>query len=781
MLDASYISLKGKKEKKHISLNWELILSGIFAFFISRASIVDKLTPFGIAFITSYILGGKYNWFIMLSTILGILSFHGLGGVDYIVSILLISLLFKVKSLNKLSFIKSSMATTIVFLIVKIVYRVIFHKVFIYDLLLCAFEGLIVFTLSCMFSYGAFTNANNKSGVDEKLISTLIIIAIVLAGLHPISIFGISIKNLICILAILYFGYREGAFIGSAVGISLGIVSYMSQPEMPFILSIYGLAGLLTGVFKELGKSGSVLGFVLGNGIVSFYINGYGISFIGWREMVLAIGIFTIGYTYIDTRLSVYIEAITKRGKEKAYSCRKDEIAINKLNDMAKVFKELGQTFRKSVETAKDSDVIEIYGLIDNLANGICQNCSLRRFCWEEKFYTTYHSMFKIISLMEENIPVEDNTLPNFIKDYCLNKKHVVRELGNQFEKLKINNMWKEKMSQNRLLVSEQLEEMAAIVEDLAEDIYINPTFKEDMEELIFDKLKDNKVDVLDVVVMELEKDDMEIYVKVEKGHKDQNSYERVKELVSDALGMPLRGEFNLRSLEDKIQKYKFVKGSRYGALTEIVSLSSYRNKVSGDSYTFGEGENIYYSAISDGMGVGKKANSESNIAISLLEKFIEAKFDKELALRTINSILMLKSNEEAFATLDISLIDLYSGKLQLVKNGAPATFVKKKDRVEVINSQSLPVGILENVDFNVYEEYLEDGDIIIMMSDGVLDANEESHNGELWIKELISRIDSVNPKTIGEIIIDAANEASNFKPKDDMTVMVTKVWKTIK
>src|SRR5690606_18589376 len=123
-----------------------------------------------------------------------------------------------------------------------------------------------------------------------------ITLAIGLSGLQTASIYGIALKNIISILTILYLGYREGIFIGSTVGITLGVISYMSQPEMPFILAIYGLAGLLTGIFKELGKSGSVLGFLLGNAIVSFYINGYGISFINLRELLVAIGIFSITY-----------------------------------------------------------------------------------------------------------------------------------------------------------------------------------------------------------------------------------------------------------------------------------------------------------------------------------------------------------------------------------------------------------------------------------------------------------------------------------------------------
>ncbi|MFS8541664.1 MAG: hypothetical protein LOD89_06200, partial [Tissierellales bacterium] len=71
MLDTSYVSLKGKKQKKQMILNRELVFLGIVAFFISRASVIDKLTPFGIAFISSYLLTGRYNLYVIISAVLG--------------------------------------------------------------------------------------------------------------------------------------------------------------------------------------------------------------------------------------------------------------------------------------------------------------------------------------------------------------------------------------------------------------------------------------------------------------------------------------------------------------------------------------------------------------------------------------------------------------------------------------------------------------------------------------------------------------------------------------
>lgn len=779
MLNTEYISSKEKKQNRVLAFNWRYLLPVVLAFLISRASLVDKLTPFGIAFITAYILAGKFNMYMLASSILGILSIHGLAGMDYIITLAILTIIYRfVEKLRQYSLIVSAIITSCIFAAFMSLYGMLFKEFLFYDFLIIGFEALIVFTLTYIFSY-TIDAKFQRLGANERLISIFITLALVLSGFNELNIYGISIKNLIGIVIILYTAYKKGAFVGSAVGITLGIISYVSQPQMPFILSIYGLAGLLAGIFKEQGKIGSILGFVLGNGIISFYINGYGISFINLRELILSILIFTLSYKAMDKLLSGYIEDIAVNRKEKAYSLKKDEMIVNKLNEISEVFNEIGETFRKSVEE-NNINVKEVYGMIDIAANNVCANCAMRNFCWGKRFYTTYNSMFKITSLLEEKAPITKDTLPKAIQDYCIKKEDVVKELKVQYEMLKLNNMWKDRIIQNRLLVSEQLEGVSNIIKDMVKDIYINPVFKEDVEEILYNDLRKNKIDVVDVIVAELYKDNIEVYLEVENVYADRNREKDMVKIVSESLGMPMKLEKNIDREKKEKHIFKLIKSNRYSALTEVASKANSKNNISGDSFTFGEGHNIHFAAISDGMGIGKKASKESNMAINLLEKFLEAKFDKELALKTINSILMLKSNDEMCTTLDISMIDLYSGKLQLIKTGAPATFIKKKDRVEVINSQSLPVGILEDVDFNIYEEYLEDGDIIIMMSDGVLEANAKVDNTERWIKDLIAGIGSLNPKTIAEEIIKVASELTDDENRDDMTVLVTKVWKTV-
>src|SRR5699024_4178098 len=138
---------------------------------------------------------------------------------------------------------------------------------------------------------------------NEELICFFITFSLALSGLGDLSLLGVSIKNIISILFIIVVGHAYGAALGSGIGITVGMVAYLSQPDMPFLISIYGLSGLFSGVFKDLGKTGSVLGFILGNSIMSFYINGFGTSFLSYYELGIGSLIFVLGFNYIEDNI----------------------------------------------------------------------------------------------------------------------------------------------------------------------------------------------------------------------------------------------------------------------------------------------------------------------------------------------------------------------------------------------------------------------------------------------------------------------------------------------
>ena len=197
-----------------------------------------------------------------------------------------------------------------------------------------------------------------------------------------------------------------------------------------------------------------------------------------------------------------------------------------------------------------------------------------------------------------------------------------------------------------------------------------------------------------------------------------------------------------------------------------------------GDNYTFMEiYDGKYMMAISDGMGKGKKAYDESSVTIDILENMMEAKIDKEIVINTINNMLLLKSSEEIFSTLDLGIIDLKKGRLETVKMGVCSTYISRENKdVDLISSSSLPVGILSEINLDRHNVKVKNGDYIIMVSDGIVDAGKNNDFGENWLIYFLKKLNTNNPKEIANQILDRALELQLGAVDDDMTVLVTKV-----
>ena len=181
-----------------------------------------------------------------------------------------------------------------------------------------------------------------------------------------------------------------------------------------------------------------------------------------------------------------------------------------------------------------------------------------------------------------------------------------------------------------------------------------------------------------------------------------------------------------------------------------------------------------YLVALSDGMGSGQKAKESSTQTLKILESSLISGFDKEAVLNMISSSLINK-DEEMFATLDVAVIDLYNGQIEFIKSGACPTYVKNRKRVQIIKSNSLPVGMINKDNLQVFDKDIEDGEIILMCSDGILDSNIEYKNKELWVKYLLEDIETNNTKKIADLVLNEAVDNNFGKIKDDMSVIVCK------
>lgn len=164
-------------------------------------------------------------------------------------------------------------------------------------------------------------------------------------------------------------------------------------------------------------------------------------------------------------------------------------------------------------------------------------------------------------------------------------------------------------------------------------------------------------------------------------------------------------------------------------------------------------------------------------MVVDLLEQFADAGFSGETAAKMVNSALVLQGKNGHFSTVDICVMDLYSGMGHFLKAGAATTFIKRNNWVEAISSTSLGLGLVQQIDFETTTKKLYDGDFLIMVTDGVLDALPLDRQEEV-MKEIILQTRGNAPKELGRGILERVLGYSEYHAVDDMTVLVAGIWK---
>ena len=177
-------------------------------------------------------------------------------------------------------------------------------------------------------------------------------------------------------------------------------------------------------------------------------------------------------------------------------------------------------------------------------------------------------------------------------------------------------------------------------------------------------------------------------------------------------------------------------------------------SRISGDNFALLDLQGGRQAAIlSDGMGAGEDACRESTMVIELLEELLGAGFPEKAAIRMLNAALVMGREEIHYSTVDMTIFDLYTGTCEIVKAGASSTFIKKSGQVEHLSSSSLPIGVVNRIEIDAATRQLDDGDFVIMVTDGVLDALPVGEQ-DILLETIIQGTDMCNPKELAHHVL---------------------------
>ena len=706
-----------------------MLMVNLLGFLLSRAFVLEGAMPFGTAFFGAALLSRCMAVPVFLSVAVGTVSAVGLiESCRYIAAMGLFFLMLRLfgrkkapdRRMASFAALFSMMGTSAYWMYLTGGYAPM-------DVFAAGFEalaaGILVYIFDYAFELFPFYESDYIS--REQAICAAVTMAIAVSGVGALRIWHISIKTVAAAAAIMAAAYGGGAAAGSAAGALLGVTSGLMTTRAAAMVGVFSFAGLLSGTFRELGRPGSILGFIIGSSILNFYIGGGAMPVINMEEMLAASFVLAL----IPGKALEGLSRVMERewggmAGPVPYEAKAQEFISVRLKELAGVFSQLSATF-EDVSFKEDflggSGLSKLY---DGVCQRVCRDCSFYRTCWEKEFYMTYQSVFELLGTAEEKGRVELKHMPPSLRKKCIKPDKLLEAVNYLFDLFRINYRWQNRMEDCRNLVSQQLQGMSDVIKILAGEIDIKYSFNEKLEKSISKGLSRQGIGVSRVSVLEKPGKGLEVYLDKKSCYGCRECVKKVVPVVSAVTGKKFGKPGYVCSIRNGMCSLKLVEARKFNVVTEVCTAPKADSQVSGDNYTFAElRDNQYLIALSDGMGTGEQASMESSTAVNMLEQLLEVGYDHDMAVRTINSILMLKSPGDSFSTLDVVIIDLYTGEARAIKIGAPPTYIKRGEEVKVIASSSLPMGIIDSIEIHTKKLSVNGDDFIIMVTDGIMDA----------------------------------------------------------
>lgn len=763
-----------------------LLLVGA-GFFLARAVLLGELLPFGIAFVAASIyVFGRRGMAAMVGVLAGLITVtSGINLASGVVALVVVALSTQAVpvSINRPWLVIPCLVTAVL-IVIKIGF-ISFGDPSPYIYISIIFEAVFAGVLALVFMHGlpslAKLNAGKTLGGEEVFCIVVLLVGVI-AGTGQLETELVSLKGVLSRLVVLVAALTGGPGLGAAAGAVVGIVPGLAYTVSPAIVGAYSFAGLLAGIWHGFGKPGVMVGFLLGNIILSVYVASYGDLARVVAETALAGGLFLLlpatvlnrwrkAIFHGGTRLDVQGNEVVAR-----------EAVARRMRRWSQIFRQLAGTFQQAAGTAdRAGGENGLQSLFNDVGDKVCTGCALYRTCWERDFYNTYQKMLDLFAVAEAHGRVTPDDISDEIRRRCNRTKELAITVTCLYELHKLNQFWSRRISESRGIVSEQLKGVSEVMKNLSREIEQDRRCDDERARLLRQILTDAEIPLVDLEFKFAERGSPEMEITLLAGPSLEDEIQQAAALVSSYMKSSYSpAAVNYPWGDVEYCSFYLYPDLKFGLELGLAKKTKEDSSVSGDSYSFMSlpgGKLALF--LSDGMGSGPGAAAESSAAISLLQYLLESGFGRDLALKSLNSLLMLSSEEESFATVDMVVVDLYGGQVEFVKIGAPPSFLIRDERVKLIRADSLPAGIVCDIEVFAVTREMGPGDLLVMITDGILDAYPVDGDKESKVGGVLQEVKGLTPQDVADLLVKLACTCSGRQVKvgDDMTALVARLY----
>ncbi len=735
-----------------------------------RATLFSLLRPFGGAFFAAA-FSGRFSYTYMLAAILGqALSFAPLYETGkYIFAMTFFALVIeKLPQRSKSNtairgglFTFSLALSGLCFMFAS---TQGFSFTTLYDLLLLFLECTVAFCATWLFHRAIPMIKSMKlsysfSPVQE--ISLVSLIGCALWGGKDIAYIGvINLSDILCIFIILLFSVRLGSGKGVIAGITMGLVSALGSGRVDMSCVSYAVSALAASLVGKFGAIPACSAFILANALVTALANGSSEVLINIYDIFIA----CILYSIIPERVVSRITSFGSRDEKDRLSMDEKCYGEYVMQGAVNVVQSLNTRMAKLQEKRKTKDETE-QRFFERLIKKGCSDCGMRRVCWARDAQKTTRTLTDALGDFMQTGKINTSLLP----PNCMRPKELSEAFLSVSEIYRIEKMWQGKFNEMQAVSQKQTAAFAKILSATQAALACTYSFDMALADDISRRMEREGIKYRSIAAMRDEDLDPTVILTLDNCGGFSLCEKGVCEIVSAACGknMILAGKRDCRSCS-----LRYVVAAESQPRFAVSGQSRDKKSLSGDFVRYRViNKSLYAFVLCDGMGFGEKASFEARGAADTLLDLIEAGVDGEDAMEIVNSLL-IPFGEATFATADLCLYDATMGTARIIKCGGAASFTKSGDRVDALYSKNMPLGAVVKNGIETFTLPAKSGDIIVMISDGVLESAKEAALKDAWLIGELEDFSGDDPSTLANTIVKKALERCDEKPRDDITVL---------
>ncbi len=739
-----------------------LLFTGVFfvlAFFLAQVVLFEASVPF---FLPIWALVNlrfqRYIPWTMAGAILGSLTL----GIGQLMIHVLQALLFSLQGKKLIRKLPIPIFVLLDVVLIQIVWQFISYSGEIpasvwlsigYEGILSIFMTLFLFQL-----FLPMPELLHKRWTSERMGAALLIGALVLTGMSSFVVGYVSIPLIVAHLVIVIAAAVGGVQLSTVVAVLAGTILSISTLSFSGMIAVYAVTGFFAGLHKRFGRLWQAFSMLGATFFFILYDHTLPLDSVYIGSLVAAsLLFFTIPSQWLeDLKSQLYPDTAH-------ILLRRQKWMTEKVNHQLQEFQHFVDFITRFITERFEQKGINGEEEVELLH--ACQSCFHFEKCWGEKS----NGIPSLIKQWEDQPRKARIQLEKKLQYKCVKPNQIMQELKEREAKRQLSS----EMQHGKKMFALKLRDMGQHMSELMNNLENSVSLYTSHEEELKQRFQQCNIPFFQIDVLHIEVGQMEVVCCLPIETRGKMLGERmILPILYDLWKEP----FEITSIKELHHPYEHIqmtcKSSVRFQITHDIYTSSSRNTIySGDAHAvFQLHPGLLAVILSDGMGNNIEAHRESRRVMQFMRECLNKKMDPETTMHTLHYMMSLQDETDSYATVDLALIDLQKGELWSWKAGSMSTYLIRGNDMRKIESKHVPFGFLPTFSIEARKIDIKDGDILVMLSDGVFSSNTTIEKQEQYYRKILQ-----DPTINAEQFVKILEETYSL-PGDDRTVIFMQV-----